>query len=102
MWNLYNKTLNGEDRTNNHVEAANRRFKTELGMSHPTIWKFIDGLKKIQKGRDLYYEQLLAGHNPPIKLKKYRESDYRIVKVLNEIELRTPIEYLRGIAHNYE
>ena len=30
----------------------------------PTIWKLIDGLRKVQKGRDAYYEKLLADTNP--------------------------------------
>ena len=70
IWNLYQRTLNGEDRTNNNAEAVHRRRKYELGIHHPTIWKLIDGLRKVQKGRDVYYEQLLAGHQPPQKLKK--------------------------------
>ena len=37
MWNLYLRTLNQEDKTNNHVEAANRRLQMELGMKHPTL-----------------------------------------------------------------
>ena len=64
MWNQYDRTIDGKDRTNNHAEAADRKMYTELGASHPIVWKFIDGLKKIQKGRDLYYEQLVAGNAP--------------------------------------
>ena len=63
--------MNDEDRTNNHAEAAHRRLQNKLGMQHPTIWKFIDSLKRVQRGRDLYYEQLIAGQTPPIKLKKF-------------------------------
>ena len=46
------------------MEAAHHQIKYELGMQHPTIWKLIDGLCKVQKGRDTYYERLLAGHTP--------------------------------------
>ena len=35
------------------------------------LWKFIDGLKKVQKGRDLFHEQLVAGHAPTRKLRRY-------------------------------
>ena len=102
MWNLYHRTLNREDRTNNHAEAAHRRLHAELGMHHPTIWKFIDALRKVQKGRDSYYEQLVAGHNPPLKLKKHREADERIGKIVSEYSNRIPLEYLRGLAYNYQ
>ena len=67
MWNMYQRTLQGEDRTNNHAEAANRLLRSELGMLHPSIWNFLHGLKRVQKGRDEYFEKLLAGHEPQIK-----------------------------------
>ena len=52
MWSQYETTLNDEDRTNNHAEAAHRRIAFELGAHHPTIWKFMGTLMKLQKGRD--------------------------------------------------
>ncbi|KAF2904865.1 hypothetical protein ILUMI_01307 [Ignelater luminosus] len=57
------------DRTSNYAEAAHRRIQTELVVDHPTIWKLIDGLRKMQKGRDSYYEQLVAGNQPSTKLR---------------------------------
>ena len=54
MWNRCNRTVAGRDRTNNHAEAAHRKMYTELGVYYPNTWKFIDGLKKIQKGKDVY------------------------------------------------
>jgi len=44
IWNVYNRTGNQHERTNNHAKAARRRLQTELGVDHTTIWKFIDGL----------------------------------------------------------
>ena len=49
-------------------------------MDQPTLWKFIDGLKKVQKGRDLFHEQLVAGHAPPRKLRLCDERIQRIVQ----------------------
>ena len=103
MWSQYETTLNDEDRTNNHAEAAHRRIAFELGAHHPTIWKFIGSLLKLQKGRDLYMEQLIAGCQPPVKLKKYRDAVERIKKIAVEYDgERDTLEYLRGIAHNYQ
>lgn len=101
-WNVYNRTLQGEDRTNNHAEAAHRRLQAELGMTNPVIWNFIDCLKKVQHGRDLYYEQLVAGRNPQVKLRKYRDADERIARIARAYNERGTIEFLRGIAHNFE
>lgn len=55
MWNVYEHSLNDDDRTNYHAEAAHRVLQNEYGMHHPTVWKFIDGLEKFQRGRNLYY-----------------------------------------------
>ena len=70
-------------------------------MQHPIVWKFIDGLKKVQRGRDLYYEQLIAGLPPPAKLKKYRRADERIKAIASTFESRNVVEYLRRVAHNF-
>lgn len=102
VWNLYDRVLTDEDRTNNHAEAAHRRLQAELGVDHPTIWKLILGLQKVQRGRDAYYEQLVAGNEPPAKLRKYRLADDRIKRIVMDYNNRNEIEYLRGLAHNYQ
>ncbi|XP_063931856.1 uncharacterized protein LOC135143846 [Zophobas morio] len=101
-WNLYHRVLNRIDRTNNHAEAAHRRLQNELSMDHPTLWKFLDTLKIIQKGRDIFYEQLVAGKSPPAKLKKYQDADRRIFKIVESYHQENILEYLRGLSHNYE
>ncbi|KAK4879731.1 hypothetical protein RN001_007877 [Aquatica leii] len=101
VWSVYDRVLNDVDRTNNHAEAAHRRLCTELSMTHPTIWKFIDVLKTIQSGRDVYLEQLIAGREPPPKKRKYVEADRRIKSMVENYN-RNIIDFLRGISHNYK
>ncbi|KRZ71949.1 hypothetical protein T10_12101 [Trichinella papuae] len=84
MWSMYRRVVDGDNRTNNFAEAAHRRLKAELGMAHPTIWKLIDSLRKVQHARDLFYEQLVAGHQSPKKLKKYRDADKRLGRIVLE------------------
>ncbi|KAL4091278.1 hypothetical protein QTP88_025991 [Uroleucon formosanum] len=60
IWNLHQRVLNGQDRTNNHAEAANRRLNVEIGVKNPSLWSFIDCLRKVQAGRDVFYNQLEA------------------------------------------
>jgi hypothetical protein len=102
MWNMYDRTLNGQDRTNNHVEAAHRRLQCVLQMDHPSLWIFIRSLREVQKERDILYEQMVAGHAPPVKRRKYRDTDARILSIVREYATRPIVEYLRGIAHNVE
>lgn len=101
IWSVYTRTLAGNDRTNNHAEAAHRRMTAEFGLDHPTLFKFIKIIKKIQSGRDLIYEHFVRGDLPPAKRNKYVIADARIRNVVESFERRTIIEYLRGIAHNY-
>jgi len=102
MWNVFDRTLNGQERTNNHAEAAHRRLQSVLQMDHPSIWKFVDGLRRVQKERDLLFEQMVAGNPPPVKRRKYRQADSRILSLVRDFEHRPMKEYLRGIAHNFE
>ena len=100
---MYETTLNDEDRTNNYAEACHRKLAYELGCHHPTLWKFLETLNKVQKGRDLYMEHLIAGHDPAHKLKKYQDMDKRIKKIIYEYEAeRSCIEYLQGLAYNFQ
>lgn len=101
MWSVHERTLNDEARTNNHAEAAHRRLQAELGVEHPTLWKFIDGLRSVQKGRDLFMEQYLRGEAPPNKRRKYVEADKRIKRIVQSYAERTKLEYLKGVSHNF-
>ena len=36
-WNVYTRTLNNEDRTNNFCETFHKKVQLQLGASHPTL-----------------------------------------------------------------
>ena len=73
----------------------------EFGMDHPNIWKFIDGIRAVQKGRDLLYQQFVRGDQPLVKRRKYVAADLRIRTIVDSYRERNIIEFLRGIAHNF-
>ncbi|XP_016659135.1 uncharacterized protein LOC107883503 [Acyrthosiphon pisum] len=91
IWNLHLRVLNGQDRTNNHAEAANRRLNVEMGVQHPSLWSFYNCLRKVQAGRDVFYSQLEAGKSPPKKLKKFIYTDKRISRIVQSYETGTKI-----------
>ncbi|KAI1708192.1 homeobox domain-containing protein [Ditylenchus destructor] len=101
MWSVYQRTLDGEGRTNNHAEAAHRRLQTELAHDHPTLYALIDGLKKAQAARDVEYEEFVRGDAPPQKRQKFQAADARILAILEKYDDRTLIEILRGISQSY-
>ena len=45
LWNVHNRTLAGEERTNNAQEGWHRRFASVLTCHHPTIWVVIKALQ---------------------------------------------------------
>jgi len=97
MWNLYERVLTNKDRTNNHAEAANRRLN-QLMANKPTIWAFINTLHKIQAGTDTQYEHLVTG--PRKKLKKIRDTDNRIYKLVDRYDKNDILTFIRGISNN--
>ena len=48
MWNQHFMVQNGLPRTTNAVEAWHRSFGCHISCHHPSIWKFLDKLKKEQ------------------------------------------------------
>jgi len=86
---------------NNHIEASHRHLQNELTMVHPTIWKFINGLRKFDKWWGVMH--------PRQKKKKYQDADKRIVTIVNQFMGNNPNahphsmwEFLRGKSHNYQ
>lgn len=103
IWSVYQRTLDGIDRTNNYAEACHRKIQLGFGSGifHPTLWTFLDKLRRIQKTFDTEYERILAGHAPPKKRPRYEAADSRILAKVTNYNSNNVIEYLRGIAYNY-
>ncbi|KAK7571220.1 hypothetical protein V9T40_014824 [Parthenolecanium corni] len=102
-WNVYDRTLEGAHRSNNYSEAAHRRLHYEMNVTHPSIWKFISALCRIQKGRDIYFDELNCGDGPPRKRTKYMRLDERLLNKVSSFDDTTPhihLDYLRGVAFN--
>ena len=75
LWNVYYRTLEGADRTNNYAESAHRKLQRAFSCSHPTLLKFIDILKREQKARDADIARLLPA---TIHLRKPENTEMQI------------------------
>ena len=102
MWTVYERTLQGDSRTNNYAEAAHRSLQRQFGVHHPSLLKFIEGIRNVQQNKDAELERYIAGHSAPNKRSRYVQNDNRILNILSDVSNRTLIETLRGIAHCYE
>ena len=71
-------------------------------MAHPTIWKFLEGLKLTIKVNDTNYEQFIAGNPRPAKIIKYVDLDNQILNKFSNFDPQVNLfEYLRSISQNY-
>lgn len=101
LWNCHEAAKSGLPRTNNSVEGWHRGFSQLLGSCHPTIWKFIDDLKKEQNLNEIKIEQYIAGQYPPISRKVYRDTAQRVEDIVKNYKNRNILDFIRGIAHNF-
>ncbi|XP_050063292.1 uncharacterized protein LOC126552625 [Aphis gossypii] len=101
VWNCYALLKYDIPRTNNSVEGWHNCFSSMLSSRHPSIWIFIDSLKKGESLNRLKGEQYIAGIKPP-KKKKYKDSAIRLKAICDDYENRSINDYLRGISYNFQ
>ena len=99
-WNVHERTIQNDDRTNNCQEGWHRKFSSTIACHHPTIWKLLDGLLAEQAIMERCREREVAGHEAPKKRRKYEDRDKRLRAILRSFENRTKDEFLRGVAAN--
>jgi hypothetical protein len=91
VWNHYQAAADGVARTTNSVEGWHYKLQSLFQCHHPTLWTFLDGLKKDQQMQKALFLQGVAGMEHR-SLKKYRDIKERVS--------RTDIlTFLRAIAH---
>ena len=105
LWNCYESVLTDLNKTNN-CEGFNNGFHSMLGATHPSIFKFIDGLKKQQALTDLKREQLLPGSQQPVGRNTYKITAAKLKNVVEEYgtykAAKTTMEYLRGPRFQFD
>lgn len=99
---VYQRTLDGDPRTNNYVEASHKRVHSFFAIDHPSVARLIEGLKNLQLVRDTELEAFIAGQSQaPRKTRQVQQSQDRIKSIVEEgFSTRTYLEYLRGIVSN--
>ena len=55
-----------------------------------------------QAQNDSYYESLVAGRKPNSKKNTYERLNECIARVVSQFKDRSVMEYLSGVAHNYD
>ena len=101
FWNVHVRVSNGDARTNNKVEGHYNLINKMLSMQHPTIWKFVEALTKLQNINKNKIEALCA-QGSPAKRRKYKDLDARLKIIVEDFANRDILDFFRGIAHNLQ
>jgi hypothetical protein len=100
IWDCYEAVRQDNPRTNNAVEGWHNAFARSVQIAHPTLPRLVVKLQKEQSINQMIVERLIAGEDPPLRKKKYRDLDRRLRSVVLDYGHRTSIDYLRGCSHN--
>lgn len=102
FWNVYERTVNDQQRTNNDVEGWHRSFKETCGTLSPNIYRLINCLKRQQELHSFEIIQIIAGYPIAARNKKYAAISARVKRIVQDFNNRSLIDYLRGIAYSFE
>ena len=82
-------------RTNNSIEGWHRSFNAQVSSYHPTLWKFLDNLKREVSLTRVQILHCLGGHALPLQRRRYVvDSSARILLIVDDYQNPEPIYYL--------
>lgn len=82
------------------MEAWHRRWQVLVGKNHPGVFSLLKHLKNEEESVAADIERIIQGEPRPKHKRCYIEKDQRIMTIINDRQNRTPLDFLRGIAHN--
>ena len=69
-WNVYQRTLDSLNRTNNTPEGWNRRFNTIIGKKHPNLYACLSSLQDEERNSENQRRLVRLGEPPPTEKSK--------------------------------
>lgn len=97
---MHAETLLGQARTNNTCEGWHRSVQYLIGSHRPTLWKFIESLRSMQRKQEFTLSQRLSGSQPPPRKRKYRDYDIKLYNVVSEYHNMPILDYMMNVASN--
>ena len=101
FWNVHLRITEGLPRSNNHMEAWNKGFKSQIMCENPNIWKLLEAL---QREESLHHQKLVnvrsGGLAGPKKKKKYLDLDAKLEELATRFDSYDGnyVSYLRDVA----
>jgi hypothetical protein len=100
-WNQTDRAAEKKSCTNNAVEASHRRLQVAMRVRHPSVWLFIDELKKLLRCDDARAVSLQSGAPADKPAPKYRQRAQRLANLVRNFPAGDDerLGYLRAISH---
>ena len=98
MWNMYNRTRNHLPRTNNNVEGWHNGLQAHINACHPSLWKFLNVMKREENLSRVKLTQCLGGI-PQEENKRYKDMNEQIMNIVDDYPGTPILDYLRYIAY---
>jgi hypothetical protein len=97
-WNQVEAAANGIARTNNVCEGWHNSLQSLLQCSHPTMWRFLEGIRNDCVKQKAAFLQGVAGAQAPSE-KRYRVLRERTMRAMATYGQTDVLTFLRAIAH---
>ena len=102
LWNLHDTAISSGPRTNNSVEGYNHAMNSSFGMSHPTVQKFVEQIKKEIVKAKIKATEVLNGTQPQPKRPRFREITERLNRITSTYETyANKMDFVKQIARIY-
>lgn len=102
FWNMRQRTEQNLPRTNNAIEGWHNGIQASLSNDKPSIWAFLEFLKKEENLQHVTIESVNAGNRISRESKKQIARNQRLQTILPTYNTRPLENFLRGIAYNIE
>ena len=97
-WNQVEAAANGIARTNNVCEWWHNNLQSLLQCSHPTMWRFLEGIRNDCVKQKAAFLQGVAGAQAPSE-KRYRVLRERTMRAMATYGQTDVLTFLHAIAH---
>ena len=102
MWSVKGQQDAGHTRTNNQLESWHNAFQGSVESHHPSIFRFIEALRREEALQRTNRIQTLQGRDLTQRMKKYVALNKRITAVQHYRDQYTLLQFLRALANNLE
>ena len=102
-WNVFNRVLSGEPRTNNALEAWNSCFNKLVSTKHPALPKLITRFKDVQKKDEQKRDKFTRKNNTSFTLFQILNKNLNFFSKLYPIynQERKQLKPLSGYVYNF-